>query len=453
MAHEIDLSDRTVCIIGLGYVGLTLAVIMAECGFYVLGIERRGDIVASLREGAAHFYEPDLQQKISRLVSHNKITFHSEIPNRCPADIYVVTVGTPLDDTGKVSLQSVEDAIKHIAIKARDGLLLIMRSTVKLGTTRKVVAPILERHGLTYDLAYCPERTIEGHALKELRYLPQIVGGLTLPATRRAAKLFQQITPTVVTVTDPETAEMIKMVDNAHRDVTFAYSNEIARICDTIGISGIEVIEMGKLAYPRTNLPTPGPVGGPCLSKDPHILAEGVLEFGIEPEITKAARRVNERQGIEIIETCVHILQNHLHVKEVRKIALLGLAFKGKPATNDLRGSPATQILSILKAVYPEAEYIGYDAMVETKDISKLGLTPTDNLEETFDRAELVLILNNHQCFEYMDIIHMASLMSRPGLIYDLWNLFNAQNLMLPDHIIYTGLGKLARSGITRKEA
>lgn len=453
MAHEIDLSDRTVCILGLGYVGLTLAVIMAESGFYVLGIERRGDIVADLRKGAAHFYEPDLQQKISRLTSQNKMSFHSEIPDRCPADIYVVTVGTPLDDHGKVSLQSVEEAIRNIAVKARDGLLLIMRSTVKLGTTRKVVAPILEKHGLAFDLAYCPERTVEGHALKELRYLPQIIGGLTLPATRRAARLFHQITPTVVTVTNPETAEMIKMVDNAHRDVTFAYSNEIARICDTIGISGIEVIEAGKLAYPRTNLPTPGPVGGPCLSKDPHILAEGVLEFGIEPEITKAARLVNERQGAEIVDTCVHILQHHLRLAGVRKIALLGLAFKGRPVTNDLRGSPATQILSILKTVYPEAEYLGYDAIVEMEDISNLGLTPAGNLEETFNQAELVLLLNNHQSFEYMDITHMASLMSSPGLIYDLWNLFDAQNLMLPDDIIYTGLGKLADSGIKRKEA
>jgi len=453
MAQEIDISDRTVCIIGLGYVGLTLAVTMAENGFYVIGIERRGDIVADLRSGAVHFYEPDLQQKISRLISQNKISFHSAIPERCPADIYVVTVGTPLDDSGKVSIRSIEDSITDIAVSARDGLLLIMRSTVKLGTTRNVVAPILDKHGLTYDLAYCPERTIEGHALKELRHLPQIIGGLTLPAVRRAAKIFQQITPTVVTVTDPETAEMIKLVDNAHRDVTFAYSNEIARICDTVGISGIEVIEAGKISYPRTNLPTPGPVGGPCLSKDPHILAEGVLEYGIEPEITKAARYVNERQGVEIIETCVYILQNHLRVAEVRKISLLGLAFKGKPATNDLRGSPAIQITALLKSFYPKSEFLGYDAIVEASDISNLGLTPATSLEEAFDSAELILILNNHPAFEFMDITHMASLMSRPGLIYDLWNLFDVRSLTLPKHTIYTGLGKLSDSGILKRKA
>ena len=143
-----------------------------------------------------------------------------------------------------------------------------MRSTVKIGTTRNLVHPVLEASGKRFDLAFCPERTVEGQALEELRWLPQIVGGETLDVTVRAGQLFQFLTPTVVRVSSVETAEMVKLVDNSQRDVHFAYSNEVARVCDVIGISAAEVIQAGKRGYPRTNLPMPGPVGGPCLEKD-----------------------------------------------------------------------------------------------------------------------------------------------------------------------------------------
>jgi nucleotide sugar dehydrogenase len=353
-----------------------------------------------------------------------------------------------------VRLDMVRNAVLEVAKHARPGVMVIMRSTLKFGTTRKIVAPILDDVGIKYDLAFCPERTIEGHALQELRVLPQIVGGLTDRATNRAAQIFQVITPTVVRVSDPETAEMVKMIDNAQRDVAFAYSNEIAKICDASGISGVEVIQAGKLGYPRTNLFMPGPVGGPCLSKDSYILAEGLNEFGISPVITLAARRTNERQPIEVAKIVeqLFVKMNAGGASRPKNISLLGLAFKGQPATDDLRGTTAKNIFDVLRRHFPEAAFRGYDAMVSAKEITNFGVDPKLTLEEVFEGADLVMVLNNHQAFSTMDIGRLASSMKQPGLIYDFWNHFDARTLLLPKGVGYASLGALAHAVIPNIE-
>ena len=445
-------TDKTVCIIGLGYVGLTLAVTMAECGFKVMGIEKRKDVVDDLIKGKPHFYEPKLEQVLSQVISNGQLSVHNTIPAGSNADVYIITVGTPLGENGRVRLDMVKEAAEAVAATAKDGILVVMRSTLKLGTTRNIVAPILDKGGINYDLAFCPERTVEGYALKELRMLPQIVGGVTYKATHRAATMFHFLTPTVVRVSDPETAEMIKMVDNCHRDVSFAYSNEIARMCDASGISGVEVIQAGKLGYPRTNLYMPGPVGGPCLSKDPHILAEGMRELGIEPEITITARLLNERQPDEVSDQLFAVMSEIKNNKPPENISLCGLAFKGRPATDDLRGTTAKYIYDAIRTRFPTAKYRGFDAMVSAHEIKDFGLEPCESLEQAFANADLVLILNNHPIFESMPLIELAAKMQKPGIIYDFWNNFDARELALPKGVGYIGLGAKAHSQIPLAE-
>jgi UDP-N-acetyl-D-mannosaminuronic acid dehydrogenase len=274
-----------------------------------------------------------------------------------------------------------------------------------------------------------------------LRQLPQIVGGMSISAAVRASQLFQFITPTVVRVNDIETAEMIKLIDNAQRDVAFAYANEVARACDAIGVSAIEVIQAGKLGYPRTNLHIPGPVGGPCLEKDPHILMEGLRELGVELEITKAARLINERQPTETVEFITHITQRGKGFSEQPVITLLGIAFKGQPATDDLRGTMAKPVLDALSKAFPKAAFRGYDPVVMHKDIAAFGLAPAATLEDAFNGASLVLILNNHPFFSMMPVAAFAQLMAKPGLIYDYWNCFKTADLHLPQNVEYVALG------------
>ncbi|MEZ5618798.1 MAG: nucleotide sugar dehydrogenase [Rhodocyclaceae bacterium] len=436
-----NFKDRQVCVLGLGYVGLTLAVAMADVGFRVLGVEIRDTVIKGLEQGRAHFHEPGLEGRLRRVIRTGHFRCTPAIPETWDGTVFIITVGTPLGVDGRSRLDMVENVSREVGSHLKDGDLVVMRSTVKLGTTRRIVAPILDAAKCRYDLAFCPERTLEGKALTELRQLPQIVGGTTVAAAVRASQLFQFITPTVVRVSDVETAEMIKLIDNAQRDVAFAYANEVARACDAVGISAAEVIQAGKLGYPRTNLPMPGPVGGPCLEKDPHILAEGLRELGVEPEVTMAARHLNERQPAEVVAHLRRVTARLPGFPDRPVIVLMGIAFKGQPATDDLRGTMAKPVLEEVRRAFPHAVLRGYDAVVSEVDINKFGLVPATTLEAALEGANLALILNNHPVFSAMPIDQLAERMGRPGLIYDFWNCFKASDLHLPEDTGYMALG------------
>ncbi len=433
--------DKSVCIVGLGYVGVTLAAVMADVGFEVHGVEIRDDVLDSLKDGKAHLFEPGLDDIIQRSLVRGNISFAKHVTPEPKARVYIITVGTPLDATGVSRLDMIENVSREIAAVLRDGDLVIMRSTVKIGTTRNVVVPILRQSGVKFHLAFCPERTIEGAAVRELRFLPQIVGATDDAANVRASQLFQFLTPTVVRVASVEAAEMIKLIDNAQRDVSFAFSNEVARMCDGIGISARDVIEAGKLGYPRTNLPMPGPVGGPCLEKDTYILAESVAAAGVVPEIALAARRLNENQPTEVVAQLREMTAGLVGFPATPIITLAGIAFKGRPATGDLRGTMARPILQQLKAAFPGAELRGFDPVVAAAEVAAFGLSPCPTLESAFDGASLVVIANNHPELTEMPVERLAGRMARPGLVYDFWNSFSARDLNMPDGTGYVALG------------
>lgn len=440
-----DYKDHTVCVLGLGFVGLTLAAVMAEKGFHVIGVEIRDFVRAKLATGDAHFHEPGLEDHLRRAVKAGNLEVHAEIPKGCKASVFVITVGTPLGENGRVNLDSVTRISNQIAEGMAEDSLIILRSTVKIGTTRNVVENILKKSGKRFQIAFCPERTIEGAALAELTYLPQIVGSSDLPTTARAAQLFSFITPTVVRVSSIETAEMIKLIDNARRDVMFGYANEVARMCDAIGISAAEVIQSGRFGYSRTDIPMPGPVGGPCLSKDPHILAESLEVAGIRPEITVAARAVNERQPDELAAFLKEKLAANGAAATKPRISLLGIAFKGRPATDDIRGTMAIPVHEALRSALPDADIVVHDFLVAADDLTAIGMKPIADLNAAFTGAHLAVILNNHPGYASMPIERMADRMARPAIIYDCWNCFTGQTFRLPASVSYIGLGSHQR--------
>lgn len=437
----IDYADRNVCILGLGFVGLTLATVMADVGFQVTGIEIRDELLDLIASGNAHFFEPGLSSKLQKVLSSKNLQVQKNLSADDRSTVYIITAGTPLDENKNIVLGNIKKISADIAECLKDGDLVILRSTVKLGTTRSIVLPILQKSNKRFQIAFCPERTVEGQAMAELRYLPQIIGADILDTGIRAAQLFQFITPTVVRVNNLETAEMIKLIDNTKRDVIFGFSNEVAHLCDVAGLSADEVINAGRFGYSRTDLPTPGPVGGPCLSKDSHILVQSMMEYGVVPEIIKAARNVNEQQSIIVVEFLKKFLSSLKDFPKKPIISLLGIAFKGKPATDDIRGSTAKCILEDLKSVLPDATFLGYDPVVKPNVIQEFGLSPQKEAEEAFRNASLVLILNNHPFFASMAIETWALSMARPGIIYDFWNNFRNENLCLPEGIQYVALG------------
>ncbi len=417
--------QEDICVVGLGYVGLTLAVTLANVGYRVHGIEVRQDVLDKLAAGKPTFYEEGLESELKLAAKKKTFTFSKSLSEiSFKPSVYIITVGTPLDKNNNIRLDMIENATREICEYLSDGDLVILRSTVQIATARKVIQPILKSKGVSFQIAVCPERTLEGSALRELRYLPQIIGADDIQTRERCAILFGRLTPTTIKVSSLETAELIKLVDNTYRDVIFAFGNEVARISDAIGVDAFEVINGGKLGYPRTNVALPGLVGGPCLEKDPHILAQSVKPFGIELDITVASRKVNERQPREIAEFLVASLRNLSYVP--KKIVVAGLTFKGYPETDDTRGSMALKVWDEIKKVFPDADYYGMDPQLTDETISALGFTPLHNLKTELSDVDLLVITNNNPYFKKTGLPAILEHAKKNMIIYDCWNNFNS---------------------------
>jgi UDP-N-acetyl-D-mannosaminuronate dehydrogenase len=212
----------------------------------------------------------------------------------------------------------------------------------------------------------------------------------------------------------------------------------------------MEVIRAGKLGYTRTNLPMPGLVGGPCLEKDPYILSEALEDLGYTPVITMSARQLNERQPRDV---AAHLHSLALKLKGFPKkpvITFLGIAFKGRPATDDLRGTMTRHVFAALKKFFPSATYRGYDAVVPRAEIQKFGLLPCARLEQAFRGSDLVLITNNHPVFSNMPLSRLSEKMNRPGVVYDFWNCFSPSSIHMPQGTCYLALGSHGKAVLPR---
>jgi UDP-N-acetyl-D-mannosaminuronic acid dehydrogenase len=287
-------------------------------------------------------------------------------------------------------------------------------------------------------LAFCPERTLEGAALSEIGVLPQIIGADSNFDKELAIKFFNKVTTRIVPVSNIETAEIIKLVDNMQRDTHFAISNEVARMCNQVNIKASEVISAGKNGYPRTNLPTPGPVGGPCLEKDTYLLNDS---FNMSISLSKTARTINEL----IIDDSVSFFENYFgerisKSKTKFKIAIIGLAFKGVPETNDLRGSMALRIIEELKSKFVNIQIFGFDPIVIEEETKELGIKFVNSYDEAIIKSDLVLFMNNHPFIAELNLFSQADKMNSDGMIYDYWGRFDSIS-SLPNGVISSSWG------------
>ena len=413
------MKDRRVCVIGLGFVGLTLACALGRVGYTVYGVERRADVVESLRSGVPHFHEPGLASELRRCLDHGALRVFGAMSDVPQVDVYVITVGTPLTVEDRVvRLDMIDDAAGDVLGHMKEHPLIVLRSTVRLRVTRALAARVHES-GATADVAFCPERTLEGKALEELATLPQVVGGTSTVAIERAAAFFGALTPTIVRMSSPEAAEMVKLVSNAHRDVLFGYVNELASLCQSQGLDAMEIVRAGNIGYPRTQLPRPGPAGGPCLTKDSHILIESCAPT--QAPITAHARAINEgvpRLGVQhMAAACA---RRGVHA---RRVVLMGFAFKGRPETDDLRGSPAFAIRQAVADAFPSAEVRGWDPIVASNVIEKeFHLRAGTDSAEVCRDADVVVLMNEHPALGSLPLVALAKVMAKPSLVYDFWH-------------------------------
>lgn len=431
----------TIGVIGLGFVGLTVAVALAERGFRVIGFDDHDDIRDALGKGVSHIYEPNLDTLLKVQLEKKALLVASSHEELGESRTFLICVNTPVINT-QPDLTALKEVVSSLTDYLKPGDLVIVRSTVPVGTCRNVVKSIIEARtsyvvGQDIGLVHAPERTVAGRALEELRTLPQVIGGINDWSVGAAARIFSRLSPTIIQVDTLEEAEIIKLINNTFRDISFAFANEVAMICEAYNLDATKIIRAANSGYPRNpiSLPSPG-VGGPCLTKDPYIFLTAKRGTNV-PSLAEAGRRINEQILKNIEQKLLDSLQQLGKKPAECTIFVLGFAFKGEPETTDMRGSPTLDLITGLR--HKVGTIYGWDAIVPRTDIEEIGITWKD-VEEGFTGADAVLIMNNHRSLASMDVYRLVERMKKPAIFFDGWSMFDADDIEQIDDMRYIGI-------------
>ena len=433
LVRSSDVRFKHIGVVGLGYVGLTLGLTLADVGFTVNGIDASPDVMRSIVKGKPHFFEAGLTQLLKdHLGARFRAVDSFRKENNC--DVYFIAVGTPLGTGYKPDLKYLSSAVQSVGRVLKPGDAVILRSTVPIGTTRNVAAPILEKEsglkaGEGFLLAFAPERTAEGKALEELRVLPQVIGGLNRASSDLAANIFAFLTLSTVLVDSLEAAEMVKLVNNTYRDVTFGFANEVSLVAKHWGIDGKSVIDAANYGYQRSRIPAPSPgVGGYCLEKDPFIFIQSAKAKGYEPLLVPAARKISDRMVERVAADVSAFLKARVPAGKNPKILILGFAFKGEPLTSDVRGSTAIALVQRLRSL-GRPLFFGFDPAVRKDDVARDRVNLVRDPQAGFKNADAVIVMNNNRAFAELDVRSLLAKSSRPVLFFDSWALYNREEI------------------------
>lgn len=394
--------DR-VAVVGLGYIGLPTAAVLATNGIDVVGIDTNPETVRAVSNGEVPFAEPDLSIHVAGAVSQGRLTASSKMPH---ADAYIIAVPTPFRSDKSADLSFIESATRSIAPMLRGGELIILESTSPPGTTLHIADLVLSlRPDLSLDgsnrrekilVAHCPERVLPGRIMIEIVTNDRIIGGLTSEASQAARNLYQIFCQGEILLTDAATAEMAKLVENAYRDVNIAFANELSVISDGLDIDVWELINLAN-HHPRVNILQPGPgVGGHCIAVDPWFI---VAADPVNSKLIRAAREVNDSKPRHIVEKIVKSFGSCKNPV----LSILGLAFKAN--VDDVRESPAIEIVKILVNLRPDIK-INISAPLTGELPSGLRVFPNIEImstDESILSAQVVALLVDHDVFRDID--------------------------------------------------
>lgn len=400
---------KKVAVVGLGYIGLPTAAVLASRGLDVVGIDINQHAVDTINKGRIHIVEPDLDIVVRSVVSTGKLKA-TTAPEQ--ADAFLIAVPTPFTGSDHLpDLSYIESAAKAIAPVLQRGNLVILESTSPVGTTEKLAGWMAQhRPDLTFPaksvahpdiyIAHCPERVLPGHVLTELVSNDRVIGGMSFACATKAAKLYKTFVRGECVLTNTRTAEMAKLTENSFRDVNIAFANELSIICEKLKINVWELIKLAN-RHPRVNILNPGPgVGGHCIAVDPWFIVSSAPE---EAKLIKQARLVNDSKPhyvIQKVETAADQFKKPV-------IACLGLSFKAD--IDDLRESPAVDIVRNL-----HNNSIGELLLVEPNidsippNLKMDGLT-MHSLDEALEKANIILILVDHKEFKQIDRTQLAA--------------------------------------------
>lgn len=436
-------SKDKICVLGMGFIGLTLSATLAEAGFNVLGIDVIPEVISKLKKKQNYFFEPGLNEFVNKYGGRN-LKFSTKIPDKS-CNYYVICVGTPVDQkTYKPKLEYIVNATQSILKFLKKGDTIILRSTVPVGSSRNIVMRTIEREtklkaGRDFYFGFVPERTIEGNALYEQKHIPQIVGALDKDSEKKISGIFSTFNDKLIFVPDIEHAELCKIIDNTYRDVTFAYANQMAMICEELGLDFQLIRTASNDGYVRNNIPYPSPgVGGACLTKDPYILTDLCSKLNINTELIQAARATNETIVFHLAKKIINRLTALGKNVYSSKIFIMGFAFKGEPETDDMRFSTTINLINYLKPFC--RNLFGYDDVVKKEIIEKTGVISC-SIKEGFSEADVVVIMNSHKSHRNLNIKNLATKSNKPLILVDCWNLYDKQQIQEIGGIIYSSIG------------
>ncbi|MFN2170475.1 MAG: nucleotide sugar dehydrogenase [Candidatus Promineifilaceae bacterium] len=380
--------DSKIAVLGLGYIGLPTASILAVNGFWVVGIDINAQAVEIINNGHVHIYEPGLETLVRAVTFSGHLVARREVE---PADVFIIAVPTPITSQKTADLTAVSAASEAIMPVLREGNLVILESTVPPRTTLDLVTPILEKSGLKagedFQVVHAPERVLPGQILKELVQNDRVIGGIDQASAERAREIYNRFVSGDIHLTDATTAELVKLVENTYRDVNIALANELALVSDKFKTDVWEVIRLAN-KHPRVNILQPGPgVGGHCIPVDPWFIVE---RAPCEAQLIKASRMRNDGMPEHVCESIMDMVLGILDPK----ITILGVAYKAN--VDDVRESPALELIDLLRSRGVQVK--AHDPYVY----------PSMSLEEAVEDADCLAIIVNHQDYAELDPVDIA---------------------------------------------
>lgn len=396
-----------ICVLGLGYIGLPTASILATNGFRVVGVDVDPKIVDVINKGQIHINEPGLKTVVYAAVKSGNM-LAKLLPEQ--ADVFIIAVPTPINGDNTADLTYVTHATESVLPFLRKGNLVILESTCPPRTTEDILVPILEKSGYKIGeeifLAHCPERVLPGNILHEFVSNDRIIGGINAASADRAKEIYEKVVQGNLLLTDATSAEMAKLMENTFRDVNIALANEVCKIAYELKLDALEIIKLANL-HPRVNLHQPGPgVGGHCLAVDPWF----IVEKSSNAKLIQLSREINNSMPHFV----VGLVKKMLEQIPDPKVTVLGVTYKGN--VDDIRESPATEIIRELRTENIELGI--YDPYVKNYEFE------LSNLEDAFVASDLVLVLADHKEYKYLSAEELGRLM-RMKRLFDARNCLN----------------------------
>lgn len=421
---------RKVCVLGLGYMGLPVAALLATHGYAVVGVDINRRRIEQLNRGEVTFEEPGLDELVHQAIAGGTIRFSPTIE---PADAFIIAVPTPLVEGAKRSeLRYVVLASGSVASVLRPGNLVVLESTVPPKTTEKVVIPILETSGLQagndFLVAHCPERAIPGRTLEELVHNDRIIGAINERSAEETARIYGAFVRGAMHVTDASTAEMVKLMENTSRDINIAMANEFAKIAEEVGVNVWEAIELAN-HHVRVNILKPGPgVGGHCIAVDPWFLTEN----SIQGQIIRLAREINDSMPAHVVAHAERLLKG----LPDPVVAVLGFAYKGN--VGDARETPSARVVRL-------AQEKGWTVRIHDPLVKNGAEFPIgDSVEDCVRGSDCILLLTDHDAYRALDVRRLKALVRTP-MVIDTRNLLDRASWE-GEGFVFVLLGMGARS-------